>query len=179
MLFAKRVFFFAGITEFVRDRNRGLFTNQALRSRLEAKQFAQAGLRDFSGPVIQLENLSPEDLYVLFLKIRHIVASGDASKYLVPDEAVGMFIAHCSRTLGADCFQTPRDSVRAFVNFLLLLDQNPDADWRKVLAGTKVEASSDRGTEFVTDEEAPQLRAAANPRPASQTETDDLKKFKL
>ena len=56
---------FGGTPEFLMDSRRGLHPYEALRSRLAENSFAHCGLVDVSGPVIRLQSLSPEDLYVL------------------------------------------------------------------------------------------------------------------
>lgn len=132
-------FIFAGTDSFLDDKRRGLASYEALASRLADNAFAVDGIRDMSGPVIRLSNLSPEDLYVLLKNIRAVFACGDQSKYLVPDEALVAFLNHCSQILGTDFYRTPRDSVKAFLGFLSILDQNPGIDWRTLLSQTKIE----------------------------------------
>lgn len=132
-------FIFAGVNSFLEHPRRGMASYEALATRLADNQFAKEGLKDYSSPVIRLENLAVEDLYVLLMNIRNVFADGDPGNYLVPDEALEVFLQHCSQTLGAHFFQTPRDSIKAFVGFLAVLEQNPDADWRSLLNGTKIE----------------------------------------
>ena len=135
-------FIFAGTDAFLDDSRRGLMSYGALAGRLAANPYAQAGaksgLKDFSGPVIRLETLSPEDLYLLLHNIRNVFASGDPEKYLVPDEAVYTFIQRCAQTLGAAFYQTPRDASKAFTGFLFVLEQNPGADWRSLLGDVPI-----------------------------------------
>ena len=64
-------------------------------ARLAENSFAAGGLVDYTGPVLRLANLTPEDMYVLLDKLRHVYASGDAARYLVPDEALLAFMDHC------------------------------------------------------------------------------------
>jgi len=149
-------FMFAGTDAFLDDKRRGLASYEALATRLADNTFAVGGVKDLSGPVIRLENLSPEDLYVLLHNIRRVFAMGDAAKYLVPDEALNAFLNHCSRTLGAGFYQTPRDSVKAFVGFLSVLEQNPNADWRQMLDGVKLESTSDPEAEPISSEDEAQ-----------------------
>jgi hypothetical protein len=78
-------FYFAGTDAFLEDRRRGLYSYEALATRLAENSFAAGGLRDLSGPVIRLSNLSPEDLYVLLHNIRLVFARGDTSQYLLAD----------------------------------------------------------------------------------------------
>jgi len=138
---------FAGTDAFLEDKRRGLFSYEALATRLAENRFASDGLKDFSGPVIRLANLSPEDLYVLLYNIRNVFASGDSENYLVPDEAIHAFMQHCSKTLGANYFTTPRDSVKAFVHFLSVLEQNPGTDWKTLIDATDIEIAIDPESE--------------------------------
>ncbi|MCF6284116.1 MAG: ATP-binding protein [Candidatus Hydrogenedentes bacterium] len=133
-------FIFSGVNSFLDHPRRGMASYEALATRLADNEFAKDGLKDFSSPVIRLENLAIEDLYVLLMNIRNVFAGGDPGKYLVPDEALEVFLQHCSQTLGAQFFQTPRDSIKAFVGFLAVLEQNPEADWRSLLNGTRIES---------------------------------------
>ncbi|MCP4204440.1 MAG: ATP-binding protein, partial [bacterium] len=65
-----------GTPEFLTDTRRGLYSYQALQSRLAENTFANGELVDLSGPVVRLANLSPEDIFVLLGKLRHVYASG-------------------------------------------------------------------------------------------------------
>ena len=132
---------FAGTDKFMDDRRRGLASYEALATRLANNSFAVDGLRDYSGPVIRLQNLTVEDLYVLLHNIRQVYAAGDVSRYLVPDEALKAFIQHCAQTLGTEFYQTPRDAVKGFVGFLSVLEQNPGTEWRKLLGGINLQPS--------------------------------------
>ncbi len=122
---------FAGTDECVEDPRRGLFSYEALRSRLASNRFAKGDVVDFSGPVIRLANLTPEDLFVLLRNIRHVHASGDPARYIVPDAALLAVLEQANATLGAEFFKTPRDVVRAFVGLLNVLEQNPGRSWEE------------------------------------------------
>jgi hypothetical protein len=126
-------FLFGGTDEFLEDNRRGLFSYEALKRRLAANTFAADGLKDFSGPVISLENLTPEDLYVLLMNIRHVFSNGNPENYIIPDDALDKFLLYCNKHLGAEYFKTPGDSVKKFVNFLNVLEQNPEKNWRSIL----------------------------------------------
>lgn len=128
-------FIFAGTDEFFSDPRRGIASYEALASRLRENEFAVNGLKDTLGPVIWLENLSAEDLFVLFHNIRNVFAKGDPSLYLLPDEGIAQFMEYCSNTLGAEFYQTPRDAVKKFVGLLSVLEQNPGTQWEVLLSG--------------------------------------------
>ncbi len=132
-------FLFAGTDECLEDKRRGLFSYEALRSRLAENTLAkQQGLVDLSGPVVRLQPLTPEDLYVLLKNIALVHASGDPEKVQTPHDAVVATLAKANETLGAEYFRTPRDIVRSFVGLLNILEQNPGATWQTVLGAQTV-----------------------------------------
>lgn len=132
-------FILGGTPEFIFDPRRGLFSYPALQSRLAENSFAKNGLVDFTGPVVRLANLSPEDLFVLLGKLRNVYAFGDETKYLLPDPALQAFMEHCQKRLGEAYFRTPRTTIAAFVNLLSVLEQNPGANWQTLLGQIEVQ----------------------------------------
>jgi hypothetical protein len=126
-------FMFAGIDDFLHDKRRGLMSYEALARRLAENEFAKQGRKDFSGPVIHLENLTPEDTFVLLHNIRNVYASGDPGKYLIPDEGITEFMEYSARTLGSEYFMTPGDVVKKYVGFLSVIEQNPESSWQELL----------------------------------------------
>ncbi len=164
-------FLLSGTPEFLMDTRRGLYSYDALHSRLAVNPVRQKGLVDLSGPIISLQNLAPEDLFVLLKNIRHVFAGGDEEKYLMPDEALQGFMDHCNNQIGAAYFQTPRNTVKAFVHLLSLLEQNPGTDWKKVLG--KVDVVQD-GPEDLTPFDDGQLVASAPPQA-----DDELASFRI
>lgn len=133
-------FVFGGTPEFLMDSRRGLFSYQALQSRLAENSFATDGLIDLSGPVIRLQSLSPEELLILLGNIRSISASGEPAQHLVPDEALEAFMLHCNKRIGEAYFRTPRNTIKAFVQFLAVLEQNPQVDWRSLLGDVAIDS---------------------------------------
>lgn len=157
---------FGGTDEFLEDRRRGLYSYEALATRLAANEFARDGVIDLAGPVIRLRSLTPEDLYVLLMRIRDVFAAGDAAKHLLPDDGLAAFVDYSRRTLGDDYFRMPRDTVVRFVGLLNLLEQDSSHDWRAALGNvTKVSVT-------------PTTSAEASSEPPSPDE-DDLVSFKL
>lgn len=135
-------FILGGTPEFLLDTRRGLYSYPALQSRLGQNSFASNGLVDFSGTVISLSSLKPEDFYVLLQKIRMVYAFGDSSKFLIPDQGISKFMEHCSKRIGDTYFRTPRTTITAFINLLAVLDQNPDASWQDLLGGVDIVADT-------------------------------------
>jgi hypothetical protein len=154
-------FLLGGTPEFLLDSRRGLYSYPALQSRLAENTFAaKAGLVDYSGPVLRLTSLTPEDFYVLLQKLRHVYAFGDPAKYLLPDEGIEAYMAHTAKRLGEAYFRTPRTTITAFLNLLALLEQHPGTDWRPLLDAVRIEADTGAAAE-------------------QAVESDDLASFKL
>lgn len=135
-------FILGGTPEFLLDTRRGLYSYPALQSRLAQNAFATNGLVDFSGPVVRLSSLTPEDFYVLLQKIRGVYAFGDPTKHLLPDAGVMSFMEHCSKRIGDTYFRTPRTTITAFVNLLAVLEQNQGSAWQDLLGGIDVSADT-------------------------------------
>lgn len=142
-----------GTPEFLLDTRRGLYSYAALQSRLAENTFAKAGMVDYSGPVLRLASLTPEDFYVLLWKLRHVYASGDEAKYLLPDSAIPAFMSHCAGRLGEAYFRTPRTTITAFINLLAVLEQNSSADWRELVNYLEVEQDGGGATDVAVEDD--------------------------
>lgn len=127
-------FILGGTPDFLLDPRKGLYSYEALQSRLAENSFARtAGVIDYSATTLHLANLAPEELLILLRNLRHVFASGDKAKYLIPDEAMNAFLAHCSKKIGDAYFRTPRNTIKAFVDLLAVLEQKPDLNWTQLL----------------------------------------------
>ncbi len=146
-------FMLGGTPEFLLDTRRGLYSYQALQSRLAQNTFATDGLVDFSGPVVRLSSLTPEDFYVLLQNIRSVYAFGDPAKHLLPDQGIFSFMEHCSKRIGDTYFRTPRTTITAFVNLLAVLEQNPGAAWQDLLGGIEVAPDTGGAADQAVDAE--------------------------
>ena len=135
-------FLFGGTPEFLADTRRGLYSYAALQTRLAENQFLKQGLVDYSAPVLRLGNLSPEELFVLLAKLRLVYANGDERAYLVPDEALKAFMAHCSKKIGDAYFRTPRNTIKAFLDMLAVLEQNPGVSWTQFIESVDITEDS-------------------------------------
>ena len=160
-------FLMAGTPEFLTDTRRGLYSYEALQSRLGENMFASAEVRDFSGPVLRLANLSAEELYIVLTKLRHVHARGDEQAHVLPDEALQAFMEHCFKNVGEAYFQTPRTTIRAFIQLLMVLEQNPFTSWTDLIAAVNIGPDSDSA---VTGEIE---------RLSSESPDDDLVSFRL
>jgi hypothetical protein len=140
-------FLLGGTPDFLLDPRKGLYSYEALHSRLAENSFARAaGVIDYSAPTLHLANLAPEELLILLRNLRHVFAAGDASKYLVPDEALTAFLAHCSKRIGDAYFRTPRNTIKAFVDLLAVLEQSQDLQWTHLIE--QVHLEEERNTDM-------------------------------
>lgn len=144
-------FLFSGTDDFLEDQRRGLYSYEALATRLVVNEFAVNGINDFSGPLIKLENLSQNDFYILLLNIRNVFAEGDESKYLISDEGLEFFMEYLYKNLGTTFFSTPRDSIKKFVNLLSILEKNINLSWEELLEKTEKKETQERQNELDND----------------------------
>lgn len=128
-------FIFAATDDCMYDKRRGLFSYEALESRLASNRFATEGLVDLSGPTLELKTLTAEDCFVLLSNVRRIHMSDGAVDYALPDEAIEAYLRSCQERMGAAYFQTPREIVKDFIGLLNILAQNPGASWDELLRG--------------------------------------------
>ena len=159
-------FLMGGTPEFLMNTRRGLYSYEALQSRLAENTFAREGLVDLSGPVIRLASLTPEDLFVLLANVRRVMKGEDTALH---DSALEAFMTHCSERIGEAYFRTPRNTVTAFVNLLAVLEQNPGVEWSDLI--DDLDVANDQGDDMSDIDEATGSQPAEG--------DDDLVSFKL
>lgn len=176
-------FILGGTPDLLLDTRRGLYSYTALQSRLAENSFADGGLVDYSGPVLRLANLSPEDMLVLLDRLRNVYAGGDPNAHLLPDEGLEAFMAHCRNRIGDAYFRTPRTTIKEFVNLLAVLDQNPGVAWDALIE--RVELDEEPNPDLTPFDDAVEVSAApeggAPPSdpPAPADGDDDLTDLRL
>lgn len=147
-------FLLGGTPEFLYDHQKGLYSYEALQSRLADNSFAKkAGVIDYSSPALHLANLSPEELFILLKNLRHVYAEGDINKYLVPDESLNAFLSHCSQTIGDAYFRTPRNTIKAFLDILAVIEQNPTISWQQLVNESSIDEEKPSDIDLECDEE--------------------------
>ena len=124
----------SGTPQCVEDRHRGIYSYEALRSRLQEGKFAQSqGVQDLMGPVLRLQPLTSEEMLVLTEKLADIHATLYGYERKVNDNDLADFIKIEYGRIGADEHITPREVIRDFIELLDILYQNPPADLRALL----------------------------------------------
>lgn len=122
-----------GTPQSIEDRRRGVYSYEALRSRLTQGRFASEGLSDMLAPVIRLNPLTYEELLVLIEKLADIHAGYfEYQRSLTEDDFVSFLQIEFGR-VGSDSRLTPREVIRDFIELLDIVYQNPDASVSSLL----------------------------------------------
>ena len=145
-----------GTPQAVEDRRRGVYSYEALRSRLASGKFAQEGARDMYAPVIKLEPLTAEEMLVLTEKLADMHANLYGYERTITDNDLAQFIKIEYARVGADTNITPREIIRDFIELLDIVWQNPDKKLTDLLNSdqfsyTKSEAVSDNAEKDYTE----------------------------
>ena len=165
-------FIMSGTPEFLTDGNRGLYSYEALKSRLAENCFSKSlGLTDYNSTVLRLANLTKEELYLLLMNLRNVFAGGDESKYLVPNDALLAYLNHCANKIGDSYYRTPRNTIKGFLDLLSMLEQYPDLKWSDMIEQIEV----------VRDAESTEVGEIIAQQNESHNNTDDdaFASFKL
>ena len=136
------------------DKRRGIYSYEALRSRLAEGRFSRPGARDLLAPVIRLEPLTAEEMLVLCEKLSDMHANlYSYTRSITTDDLAGFIKTEYSR-IGADQHITPREVIRDFIELLDLLYQNPEMTIQELLASDEFSYSK---PDAVSDESAPEF----------------------
>lgn len=141
-----------GTPTSIEDRRRGVFSYEALRSRLAQGRFAREDLKDMLAPIIRLQPLTYEELLVLIEKLMQIHAGYFGWTPTLTENDLVDFLKIEFGRVGADTHLTPREVIRDFIELLDILCQNPDANVAELLqsvggdALTPAAATDDTGT---------------------------------
>lgn len=134
------------------DRHRGIYSYEALRSRLAEGKFSRPGARDLLAPVIRLDPLTADEMLVLCEKLADMHADLYGYTRKLVDQDLASFIQMEYARIGADQNITPREVIRDFIELLALLYQNPDMNLQELMQSdqftyTKSDAVSDQTDE--------------------------------
>lgn len=122
-----------GTPQSIEDRRRGVYSYEALRSRLAQGRFASEGLTDMLAPVIRLNPLTYEELLILIEKLAAIHAGYfEYEQSLTEDDLITFLQIEFGR-VGSDSHLTPREVIRDFIELLDIVYQNPDVAVSKLL----------------------------------------------
>ncbi|MDM7515832.1 ATP-binding protein [Lentilactobacillus sp. TOM.63] len=145
-----------GTPQAVEDHRRGVYSYEALHSRLTEGKFATAGARDMYAPVIKLKPLTAEEMLVLVEKLANMHAGLYGYQRTITEADLAKFIKIEYARIGADTNITPREVIRDFIELLDIVWQNPDTTVEKLLSSSdfdyhKSDAVSDKKDKDYTE----------------------------
>jgi hypothetical protein len=140
-----------GTPQFMDDPRRGLFSYEALKSRLCDSKFASAQYRNFIGPVIRLKRLSDDELFALITRVTKLYQVNYGRDLRISEEEMVRFLTLSLSRAGADEMITPREMLRDYMTVLNILMQNENATFDSVvegaLGGSKAETVHEENSE--------------------------------
>ena len=121
-----------GTPQCMEDPRRGVYSYEALRSRLAEGHFS-GEYQDLLSPVIRLQPLSYEELLILTEKLADIHATLYEYPQILTQQDMVEFIQIEFGRIGADTHITPREVIRDFIEVLDIIYQNPQLSVRELL----------------------------------------------
>lgn len=122
-----------GTPQFLEDKRRGLYSDEAWRTRLAKSRFLQDGLQDSFATAIALEPLTTQEISQLLHRLADIHAHHYGYQKQINSQQIEAFQQESSRRIGAEKMATPRESVRDFISLLNVLQQNPKLVFTEVM----------------------------------------------
>ena len=142
---------FAGTKEVLENPRRGLFSYQALKSRLETNKFETQLIRDFAQPVIRLMPLDHNEIFVLLKRLKEVFDFNYKTELTVSDEDIQLFMEELFNKPGASEFLTPREVIRDFLNILSIIRQNPSVDKAQLFGSLTIQDERPDDTTLLAD----------------------------
>ncbi len=174
----------SGTPQCIEDTRRGVYSYEALRSRLQEGRFSVEGARDMMAPVIRLEPLYPEEMLVLTEKLTDMHAGLYGYECRIRQEERVQFIQMEYSRVGADSHITPREIIRDFIELLDILYQHPEKTAGELLNGQVLGDMSAGTSQFMKTDAHTDGRSAgdssfAGPEKAGRDDEDELTTFTL
>ena len=123
-----------GTPQFMDDTRRGLFSYEALRSRLCDSRFSSEGYKNLVGPVIRLKRLSDDEMFALMLRITRLYAVNYGVEPRISEEQMIEFLKISLARAGADSMITPREILRDYMTILNILMQNDKVSFEQIIS---------------------------------------------
>lgn len=167
-----------GTPQFLEDPRRGLYSYEALKSRLSDGRFSGAGYRNMLGPVIRLRRLSDDELLALIARITKLHSMAYSWEPRVSTEEQVEFLKSCLARAGADTMITPREIIRDYMQVLNILLQNPQASFADVVGSGVVTLKTAYNGEHLPAEVETELEGE-NPGDAYQRKAFTLEDIEI
>lgn len=131
-----------GTPQFLEDTRRGLFSYDALRSRLADSRFASDKFKNMMGPVIRLKRMSDNELFALITRVTILHSQYHNATVSVTPEDMKAFLSICLERAGADSMITPREIIREYMTILDIMLQNPDVTFGEIIGKNQISLKS-------------------------------------
>ncbi len=152
-----------GTPQFLEDTRRGLFSYEALRSRLCDSRFALGGYKNLIGPVIRLRRLSDEELFALLGRVTKLYAQNYNWNPRISDAEMEQFLSICLEKAGADSMITPREMLRDYMTVLNILMQNENATFGDIVGSGVVTLKREEDTDDIHSSPEPSTKPTFDP----------------
>lgn len=129
-------FLIGGTPQCIEDKYKGVFSYEALRSRLSEGRFATEHVKDMLSPIIRLNMLTYEEMYVLIEKLMRMHGQLFGYEPKLTQEDLVAFLNVEYNRVGADTHITPREIIRDLIEFLNILYQNPSSTAQEILGSS-------------------------------------------
>lgn len=143
-----------GTPQSIEDERRGLFSYEALKSRLQTSSLARDGFVDFSGPIIRLETLNNEEIYLLLEHLHDVFCAHNKLDSILTQEQMIAFMQVVANRIGAEKLLTPREVTRDFISLMNLIYQNEGATYESVMGAGQVKLQSAQTDPDALDDDA-------------------------
>ena len=128
-----------GTPDFIEDQNRGLYSYEALRSRLVAGRY-ENGYDNYLGTVINLRPLTNEEVYVLLCTLRDLYEQRNDLSTGLTDQDLERYLKTVMTNSISSEMITPREITRDFISLMDTLRQNEGLTFDKLVNDRKVTA---------------------------------------
>lgn len=142
-----------GTPQCIEDTRRGVYSYEALRSRLAEGRFGREGVKDMLAPVIHLTPLTYEEMLVLTEKLADIHAQlFDYTQKITQEDMISFIKLEFGR-IGSDSHITPREVIRDFIELLDIIMQNPSINVSQLISSEAMEFTKPSGNDDTADDE--------------------------
>jgi hypothetical protein len=139
--------YLCGTPQFIEDMRRGLFSYEALRTRLSSSRFMKDGMKDMQEPLMYLDKLTTEELFVLLKKVNDLHRQHYDYVSVLSDDDLLSFMQIVANRLGADELLTPREIIRDFIGILNYIHQNPGSSFLNLIGAENLFKKQAMGSE--------------------------------
>ncbi len=139
-----------GTPEFIQDPNRGLYSYEALKSRLVSGRY-ETGYDNYLGPVINLRPLSNEEIFVLLRTVKGLHEQRYGYTSDIDDRKLEIYLKTVLSGSVSSSMLTPREITRDLISLLDTLHQNPQATFEQLVQGRKVANDRNPDDDIIED----------------------------